>query len=177
LAGAQSATDSLLNKLNTVLANKEEYVKKKQADISQLNQLLSRARTLKEKYVLSDSLYEQYKSFSYDSAYSYAKKLQETAIALKDPFLIASAKMKLAFTLLSSGLFKEKLESINPASLPVEDRVQFYFLIARCYFDLSDYNRTADYSALYDPKGIKYIDSALVLCQPGTYISLRFSKR
>jgi hypothetical protein len=169
---AQSTTDSLLNKLNTVLAHKEDYVKKKQDDISNLNRQLSNARSSKAKYILYDSLYEQYKSFNYDSAYNYAKKLQATSIALRNPFLIASAKMKLAFTLLSSGLFKETLEELNGIyinALPAGDKAEYYFIKARSYFDLSDYNRSADYTAIYNPKGISCIDSALVLCEPGTF--------
>ncbi|WP_419789122.1 DUF6377 domain-containing protein [Mucilaginibacter sp. X5P1] len=169
---AQSTVDSLLIELNTALANKDVYVARKQQAITKLNAVLSTAKTQKEKYTACDLLYEQYKSFSYDSAYTYAKKLQESASVLKDPVLIASAKMKLAFTLLSSGLFKETLEqlnSINLKPLPVKDKVDYYFLKARSYFDLSDYNRSPDYTAIYNPKGIGCIDSALAICDPGTF--------
>jgi len=169
---AQSATDSLLNELNTVLANKEVYVKQKLQAIDQLKQELSRTKTVKEKYAVYDSLYEQYKSFSYDSSYYYAKKLQATSIDLRDPLLIATAKMKLAFTLLSSGLFKETLEELNSINVnvfPAKDKVDYYFLKARSYLDLSDYDRSRDYSANYDPKGIKCIDSALALSVPGSF--------
>ncbi|HTE02040.1 MAG TPA: DUF6377 domain-containing protein [Mucilaginibacter sp.] len=171
-AHAQSVTDSLLNKLNTVLANKEEYVKKKQDAIHNLNRQLVNASSPKAKYVLYDSLYTQYKSFSYDSSYNYAKKLQATSLELKDPYLIASAKMKLAFTLLSSGLFKETLEELNGINLnalPAQDKAEYYFIKGRTYFDLSDYNRSADYTAIYNPKGISCIDSALALCEPGKF--------
>jgi hypothetical protein len=170
---AQSpGADSLWNKLNTVLANKDQYVKNKQDEISKLNNGLTQAKTLKEKLALYNSLYEEYKSFSYDSAYNYAEKLKAASIALNDPYLIASAKMKLGFILLSSGLFKETLEELNSVNLkvlPVNDKVDYYFLKARSYFDLSDYDRSPDYSAIYDPKGISCIDSALVLCKPGTF--------
>ena len=168
---AQSATDSLLNKLNSVLANKDEYVKKKEADIGNLKQQVAGAGSPKAKYSLFDSLYEQYKSFSYDSSYNYAKKLKATSIELKDPYLIASAKMKLAFTLLSSGLFKETLEelnSVNISSFPAKDKAEYYFLKARTYFDLADYNRNSDYTAAYNPPGISCIDSAMALSQPGS---------
>jgi hypothetical protein len=169
---AQSAVDSLLNELNIALANKEVYVAKKHQAIAQLNTVLSNAKTLNEKHEAYGLLYEQYKSFSYDSAYTYAKKLQASAQALNNPSFIASAKMKLAFTLLSSGLFKETLEqlnSINLKPLPTKDKVDYYFLKARSYFDLADYNRSADYTAIYNPKGNSCIDSALVMCAPGTF--------
>lgn len=170
-AKAQSTTDSLFSKLNIVLANKETYVNQKRHDIAKLNLQLSGTTSLKGKYNIYLSLYDQYKSFSYDSAYTYAKKLKLTALSLNNQSLIASAKMKMGFILLSSGLFKETLEElngINSRALPAMDRVAYYFLKARSYFDLSDYNRNPDYSALYNPKGINCIDSGLVLCNPGT---------
>ena len=169
---AQSATDSLLNELNTVLANKDVYVKKKQGAIDNLKKQLSAVKTESSKYALYDSLYEQYKSFSYDSAYAYSKKLQATAALLNDQRLIASSKMKLAFTLLSSGLFKETLEELNKTNLRAlseQEKVDYYFLKARTYFDLSDYDRSVDYSNIYNPKGIACIDSALTICKPGDF--------
>jgi len=171
-SNAQSAVDSLLNELNNALANKETFVKRKQQVIAQLYTKLSNTKSENQKYAVYEALYEQYKSFSYDSAYTYAKHLQASANTLKSPVLIASSKMKLAFTLLSSGLFKETLEelnSINLKVLPVQVRIDYYFLKARSYFDLSDYNRSPDYTAIYNPKGIACIDSGLVICKPGTF--------
>ncbi len=169
---AQPVTDSLLNELNKVLANKDAYVSKKQDAIARLRSQLAAAATENEKYGVYEALYEQYKSFNYDSAYTYSKKLQASALALKDSHLIALSRMKLAFTLLSSGLFKETLEELNGTglqALPTQDKIDYYFLKARAYFDLSDYDRSPDYSSIYDPKGIKCIDSALALCRPGTF--------
>jgi hypothetical protein len=178
MAKANTVTDSLFNKLNTALANKEVYVSNKQREIGKLTKKLIGAASLKDKYLIYQSLYEQYKSFSYDSSYYYAKKLQLTSVALKNPVLISSAKTKLAFTLLSSGLFKETLEELNSTNvqvMPATDKIEYYFVKARSYFDLSDYNRSHDYSAIYDPKGIRCIDSALALCRPGTlsYLELK----
>lgn len=177
-AHAQSVTDSLLNALNNVLANKDQYVAEKQNAIKKLKKQLSAAKTTSQQYTACSDLYDQYKSFKYDSAYAYAKQLHATAIKLNNPVLIAESKMKLAFTLLSSGLFKETLEyldSINVPVFPVQDKIDYYFLKARSYFDLSDYNRNPDFNAIYDPKGISCIDSALALCRPGTfsYLELR----
>ncbi len=177
-AQAQSVTDSLLNALNNALANKNHYVAQKQNAIKKIKNQLSAAKTQSERYAAYSDLYDQYKSFSYDSAYTYAKKLQAAAVQLNNPVLIAGSKIKLAFTLLSSGLFKETLEhlnSIDVAVLPVQDKIDYYFLKSRSYFDLSDYNRNPDFNAIYDPKGISCIDSALAMCKPGTfnYLELR----
>ncbi|QEC76088.1 DUF6377 domain-containing protein [Mucilaginibacter ginsenosidivorax] len=170
---AQSvATDSLLTRLNAVLADKDVYVKQKTNRIDELGKQLSQANDLDKKYNIYQQLYNEYKNFSYDSAYNYAKKLQETAAKLNAPNRMAFAKMELGFTLISSGMFKETLETLNSINLQylsTDDRVEYYFLKARSYFDLSDFDRNVDYSAIYNPKGIQFIDSALSLASPGTY--------
>jgi len=171
-AAAQTSTDSLLNKLNTVLADKDVFVKQKQDRIEALNRKLNRVNDLRQKYGLYELLFNEYKNFSYDSAYNYAKKLELTANQLNDPALLASAKMQVGFTLISSGMFKEtieKLNSIDVSLLSDANKLEYYFLKARSYFDWSDFDRNGDYSAIYNPAGIKCVDSALALSQPGTY--------
>jgi hypothetical protein len=79
---ANAVTDSLFNKLNIDLANKDLFVSKKQRQIQELKAQLGAAKSLQQKYAVYQSLYEQYKSFSYDSSYNYAKKLQRTSLAL-----------------------------------------------------------------------------------------------
>jgi tetratricopeptide (TPR) repeat protein len=123
-------------------------------------------------------LFEEYKAFSYDSAYNYAKKLQTTAGQLNDPVKQALARMDLAFTLISSGMFKETLETLNQVDTKLftdSNKIAYYFLKGRSYFDLSDFDRNPDYSALYNPKGIQCIDSALRLSKPGSYNFLTLS--
>lgn len=171
-AHAQTSTDSLLNKLNAVLADKDVFVKQKQVHIESFNKQIARTNNTKGKYDLYQQLFNEYKSFSYDSAYYYARKLKQTAIQLNDPSLIAYANMAVGYTFISSGMFKETLETLNGINVNLlsnGDKVDYYFLKARSYFDLADFDRSVDYSAIYNPKGIKCIDSALEICQPGTY--------
>lgn len=155
-----------------VLADKDLYVKQKTTRIDELNKQVSQANDLDKKYNIYQQLYNEYKNFSYDSAYNYAKKLQETAARLKDPNRMASAKMELGFTLISSGMFKETIETLDDIDLKflsADDKVEYYFLKARSYFDLSDFDRNVDYSAIYNPQGIRFIDSALFYATPGSY--------
>ena len=112
-ANAQGSTDSLLNKLNATLADKDVYVKQKQSRIEALTRQVPKTTDLNKKYALYQKLFEEYKAFSYDSAYTYAKKLQVTATQLSNPVKQALSKMELGFTLLSSGMFKETLETLS----------------------------------------------------------------
>jgi len=171
-ADAQSATDNLLNKLNAVLADKDVFVKQKQGRIENLNKKLVKAGNTRQRYDLYSALFDEYKNFSYDSAYNYAKKAELAANQLNDPALLSAAKMKLAFTLISSGMFKETIETldgVNTKLLPEAGKFEYYFLRGRSYFDWSDFDRNLDYTAIYNPLGIKCIDSAIALSQPGTY--------
>jgi len=80
--------------------------------------------------------------------------------------------MDLGFTLISSGMFKETMETLNQIDVsvfPDSSKIQYYFLKARSYFDLSDFDRNIDYTSIYNPQGIKCIDSALIICKPGSY--------
>src|SRR6202012_2756898 len=169
---AQTSTDSLLSKLNAVLADKDVFVKQKQVQIENLNKQITKTNNTKAKFNLYQQLFNEYKNFSYDSAYYYARQLKQAAIQLNDPPLIAYANMAVGYTFISSGMFKETLETLNGINVNLlsnGDKVDYYFLKARSYFDLADFDRSVDYSAIYNPKGIKCIDSALEICQAGTY--------
>jgi hypothetical protein len=175
---AQTSTAALFAKFNHTLAIQDVFVKQKKQRISNFRNELSAASDLNWKYQLNHKLYDEYKTFSYDSSYSYAKKLKTIAAELRNPAYLADAKMSMAFTLLSSGMFKETLDElaqIDLGSLDNKGKTAFYFLKARCYFDLSDYNRNGDFTLIYDPLGIKCIDSALALNKPGTleYLELQ----
>ncbi|MES2108222.1 MAG: DUF6377 domain-containing protein [Bacteroidota bacterium] len=172
---AQKPNDSLLNKLNAAVENRDVYVKQKQHRIESLGRQLNVTMALAGKYALYQKLFDEYKAFSYDSAYNYAKKLQLTAGELGDPAKLAHAKMELGFTLISSGMFKETLETLNQVDIKLfsdSDKIEYYFLKGRSYFDLSDFDRNPDYTAVYNPRGIQCIDSALQLSKPGSYYYL-----
>ena len=98
------------------------------------------------RFELGLRIYDEYKAFKYDSAFVYSQKISRLAQRLDNPEKTEVAKLKLAFILLSSGLFKETfetLESVRPARLRDPDKLDFYFLQARAYSDLGDFNQDA----------------------------------
>jgi hypothetical protein len=119
-------------------------------------------------------LYEEYKVFNYDSAFCYARKLQEIALLLNDPARIVYARLKTGFSLLSSGMFKETLDSLNEISIkgaPDSLKAEYYALMGRYYYDLGDFDNDANYTPVYTAKGNLYMDSALQLYTPGSFFS------
>lgn len=173
-AVANTNYDTLLNKLNDVLDKKETYDQQKLQRIEGLKKHLADAGTssLSSKYAIYLSLYNEYKAFNYDQAFDYAQKLQLTGRLLKDPAKIAYSKVKLGFILLSSGMFKETFDSLKTVDVSVLDneaKKEYYFLTARTYYDLADFDKDNYYTDIYDRSAGKYIDSASRLCSPTSY--------
>jgi Domain of unknown function (DUF6377) len=160
--------DKLLIKLNSVLDNKQKFDAKKLMRITNLKKQLNTDNSFAPsvRYTIYLQLYNEYKSFNYNEAFNYAQKLQQIGRTLKDPVKVAYGKVKLGFILLSSGMFKEtfdSLETINVKILPDSIRREYYYLTARTYYDLADFDKDDYHTPLYNKKAGNYIDSAAAL--------------
>lgn len=166
-AFSASSPDSLLQELSRTIENNDRYIQQKYARIRYLRKVVEEENLpLKDKFILYKKLHNEYKTFQYDSAFTYAVKLQQTARRLQDPVKITDARLKLGFTLLSSGMYKEALDSlrsVNPRPMPDSIKTDYYGLMARACYDLSGYTQDTYYSARYVQEGVKYVDSALAL--------------
>ena len=170
-------TDTLarsLKQLNEVLQHVPDFDQKKQADIDLLKQWLTAANdnNLPALFRGYENLYSAYKVFQYDSAYNYAKKMLAVALRLNDPALINYARIKMGFSLLSSGMYKETLDSlaaIQISAVPDSCRAEYYALMGRYYYDLGDYDKDQYHTPRYNEKGAQYIDSALALYDKNGY--------
>jgi len=164
----------LLKELDHMLSEKETYVEKKRNTIKTLTTNLQKNRlnnNLQGVYTDYISLFNQYRTFKYDSAYYYIEQAKNTAIALKDPEKKARATVKEAFVLLSSGLFKEAIDTLNVAhSTDLSDPLKFEFYItnARAYYDLADYNKDDRYNLIYLQQGNKLLREATQYTKPNT---------
>ena len=106
---AISQRDSLLNELDKAIKNAQIYDSEKIQRINFLKGTYKKAshRDLQAQYDGCLNLYEEYKSFKFDSAFVYAKKMEDIAARLNDISRINNANIKISFILLSAGLFKE----------------------------------------------------------------------
>lgn len=175
-AAGTNRSDSLLTELNQVLAHKKEYDGQRLNRIGVLTaEFASSEVNDNTKFDLGLRIYDEYKAFKYDSAFVYCQKITRLAEKLNSPEKKEVAKLKLAFVLLSSGLFKETFETldgINSSMLTDADKHNFYFLKARAFSDLGDFNRDNTYRPVYYTKALAFADSALQFCRPGSYESL-----
>ncbi|HEY9045962.1 MAG TPA: DUF6377 domain-containing protein [Ohtaekwangia sp.] len=174
---AASATDSLFQQLENAIGNREAITKEKISRINHLRDLAAKT-PYNNRFDLYQQLYQEYKSFIYDSAFTYARKLQMLAYHLHDTPKISQAKIQLGFVQVSSGLFKEAidtLKTIHARPLPESLRADFYYLMARTYYDLCDFNRDDFYSRQYTTMGHSYMDSAMALLNPSSEKFLLYS--
>jgi len=166
-------TDSLIQLLNKELDRKDIYINQKLERIHKLRLESENApiNNLRKQFDLYNKLYHEYKFFQYDSAFAYGRKLLLTAYRLKNRSLIDYARTKLAFIFISSGMFKETLDStsvINVKNLPDSSKVSFYWVMSRTYSDLNNYNKRSFYQKQYAALCTQYIDSALALTNPAS---------
>ncbi|MVN91716.1 DUF6377 domain-containing protein [Mucilaginibacter aquatilis] len=164
----------LIERLKQEIANKKKYDRQKEALIGSLKkQLQNTAKTNTGRSLqICDAIYELYRSYQYDSAYVYANKFLQLSEAANRKDLIHEAKLKIAFILLSSGLFKEtfdNLKSVNAKLLTDSARFEYYSLLTRANYDLAAFNSDTHYSPGYNTSANKFIDSAIALSKPGSY--------
>ncbi|MGZ3958442.1 MAG: DUF6377 domain-containing protein [Flavisolibacter sp.] len=160
----QAKTQLHFPDLDRAIANSGQFDRQKEKDILGLKSQLKNAEgyRLFEGY---EKLYEAYKVFNYDSAYAYAQKQLGLAKQLRDKELLDCSRLKLGFVLLSAGLFKEAIDTLQviaAANLSENRRTEYYTLLARYYYDLADYTMDRYYSPQYNSIGDRYLDSAVL---------------
>ncbi|HYF69164.1 MAG TPA: DUF6377 domain-containing protein [Ohtaekwangia sp.] len=163
LAHAQKETAALLKDLDQAIAERENFEKQKRENIDRLKRRLT-VMSVKDEFVLTSQIFEEYKSFIYDSAFRYALRLQFLAAKLKNPVNIYKSKINLGFILVSAGLFNETLDTLQALEsnlLPDSLKSDFFFLIGRTCYDLAEFNRDNFYSVRYRLRGNGYLDSCL----------------
>ncbi len=173
-------TDSLFLVLDKAIENKADYQRVKKLRIEKLTTVLrwSPGISYTDQDRIYNELYDEYSSFNYDSAFTYSLHLLKNAYTSKNIILVNKARIKVGFSLLSAGLFKETIDTLRGVSLknlPDTLKVEYYSLFARTYFDMADYTGDSYYSPLYNSEGEHMLDSAIILCQDSSKMFLSWS--
>src|ERR1700748_3451648 len=143
-AYSSEKTDSLLTQLKLELSKMKMYDDQKELRIKKLkNQLEIVSKTdYNKQYNLYSDLYEEYKVYQFDSAYAYTQKLLAISKLTNNVSRQLDTKTRVAFILLSAGMFKETFESLNEINtrlLGDSSKSEYYSLKERAYWDLADY--------------------------------------
>lgn len=169
-----SADDSWIEKLKLEISRKQTYDEQKKARLAKLKATL-RSVALQDKtrqYEVCSHIYNEYQSYQYDSAAVYAGKMQVLGNQLNDKSKQYYSKIKTAFILLSSGMFKEtfdNLRGIDARYLNDTARFEYYSILTRANFDLAQFDNDRNYSPRYNAVANRYIDSAVAITQPNSY--------
>lgn len=165
----EAGSDSLLQDLENYLDKKDTFLSQKMTKIENLTKSYSSYKIVNNQekaYETGYKLFYEYEAFIYDSAFKYIKEIKNAAIKLGNNIKITDAKIKMSFVLLSSGLFKEALDTladIRIQSMPDSIKIDYYSVIAKTYFELVNYNQDSCFTVVYMAVGNKYLDSALML--------------
>ena len=174
IISAQNNCDSLLQVLNNEMAKAPEYI----AERIRFIDALKSDDKIDSDYSLNRQIYNLYRSFQYDSAYTYAAKSLQIANSNGNPNLILESRSNLLFSLLSSGFFKEGIDIINSTDSSKGDslvRADFHSNAARLYADLSHYHNSETFSKNYNKLSILHYDSAMMFLPIDSYAYLAIS--
>uniref|UniRef100_S0DEN3 DUF6377 domain-containing protein n=1 Tax=termite gut metagenome TaxID=433724 RepID=S0DEN3_9ZZZZ len=150
--------------LDRYIEQKEHYVGLREERINLLKREAEGTDDLRERLDRYNRLFDEYKSYIYDSAFVYAQKTLDMADRLADEDEIILAKRNIAFCYLSSGLFKEAsdiMSAIDVSGASSDAKKNYYSLMARLYCDMADYSDGVSFSADYTKRGILYCDSVI----------------
>ncbi len=166
-----TATDSLMKQLDDVIANREVYLRQKEARLSELHsQLLSKDND-RERFDILNHLNDEYHPFNTDSAYNISIRQEAIARRMGDNSLLLNARMNRANILSATGMYHECLvlmDSVQFESLPDYLRPYYYHIKRTIYGRMADYAAfPADKSRYFNITN-SYRDSIIKANAPGT---------
>jgi hypothetical protein len=166
--------DSILKALDSKLKEKNIYHQDKVNRIDSIKQLKSTKQDKSSPLFESQKLlllFDEYKTFLYDSAFTYATKYLHEVSETRNSNLAAHAKYKIGYALFSAGMFSEALDTlVHNSRLSRVDSIRFNYcrLIGQTYFEMADYTEDLFYTPIYETIGQAYLDSALQYCIPNS---------
>jgi hypothetical protein len=171
---AFSDTPELIGQLKSEIGRKAEYDNAKEKKLHQLKARLVATPISKHnvQFALCSQIYDEYRSYQYDSASVYADRMLVFANKMNSKPRQDYTKVQMAFILLSSGMFKEtfdNLKGVDPRLLSDSARFDLYSVLTRAYYDIAQYDNDSNYAPRYNALANQYIDSALALTAAGSY--------
>lgn len=160
--------ESLL-RLDHVLSQKDMYDEKKEMKIGFYRENLRRARNDVQRYEACYNLYNEYKSYQYDSAYAYADRSLHLALQLGNRDFQVEAECALTFCMFSAGLYKEAFDKVREIKIENVGKSaweRYCLLQMLLNYAIADYNHAQLYNENYMETGNAWSDSLLSAVQP-----------
>ena len=171
---SMSAVDSILKVLDREISVAEtEYRLPKERRIDNLRRAVRTTTAPQSLFDSYKSLYEEYMTYQYDSAYSYARRMESLADQVGSDLMREQARAALISCFSRVGFFNEGMEtfkSINPILLPPEERIVYYFSAASLLHNMESFaGSDADLSKNYRNQRNACYDSIISLAGVNTY--------
>jgi hypothetical protein len=160
---AQNDFDSLLKELDKTVDNYEVYSIQKEDEINKLKELLRNASTDRQKQVIGQKLFDEYKLYQSDSALVYARNNLQLANTLKDLSKINSSKLNLASIMGTLGMYKEATDVLYKMNIQFSPDLKgvFYHVNTTIYDSMSDYTTSPEGKKKYELLTQQYRDSTI----------------
>jgi hypothetical protein len=174
---AGSEMDSLLRVLDKTIENYQLYSNLKEQKLNQLKDLLNLTAADEQRYTICGKLFDEYRSYTSDSALTYARKKLVIAEKLNDITRLNDARLNLASIMGTLGMYKEAMDILNDVDIKTSPYLRaYYFHIYRTiYGSMSDYAVSSQEKARYDSRTAAFRDSLLAVNPPasGTHVMVR----
>ena len=155
--------------MSLALQKKDVYNQMKLNDIDSIRNFLntnSNRMTCEEKFQVNVDLYNEFKLYSFDSAFHYATQLCRIANDIDSSAYRVDARTRLGYILARGGFFKEAIDSlssirIDKEVLPAKVLSDYYISFGRVYHDLADYTKDNVFSSRYNQIGNELLMESL----------------
>lgn len=173
LCGAVHDVDSVLSVLDAEIECAAEYQAAKKKKIGALRDELDRAGNDAVRFAIYDDLNREYKYYQYDSAYSYARRMLDTAILLGDSAKTAMARIALIDCYTAVGFFKEATDMVDVVKeeeIPADRLPYYYALCSKLYQNMESYvgGQGTELGRIYAIKRREYLDKGLASSRQNT---------
>ena len=153
-----------IKELDQVLARKTFFMSQKSQRLDSLKVLRKDTLLPQNLFDINRLIYQEYKTYQYDSAYSYVSENLILARQMGRSDLEDRSKLDLAFIYTSSGLYKESIDvlrTINRNKLSAQDISDYHEYFSRVYLDLSRFVGADIFTEDYWQLGGAHLDSLL----------------
>lgn len=170
-AALDEATTDWLNKLDASLAKRSYYEKLRVDRIQKLKDGLAASKAEGKEFDQMYALYNEYKSYCYDSARHYSYVCLDLATRQHNDQYIAQSKLAISFSLISAGILSEAqdvIKTINQKALNDSLLREYYEINSQLWRSMADYVREDPFYTKYITRSNAYLDSVKQISTPNS---------
>ncbi len=170
-AAETAVIDSLLNRLESVIADRDMYRAEKEHRIDELRRALPEAKDAHARFDILGNMFGEYHSYNTDSAYVLTLRQEELARESGDRNLLLNARLNRANILALTGMYHEALglvDTLSSANLPDYLRAYCFHTKRTVYGYLGEYAAFAAEKEHYEKLTDQYRDSLLQENEPNS---------